>query len=144
MNNTCRKFLLILADTMLRINTQISHWMVRCHSASPLATPLMHCSTALVQRHPQTARKIVSCFGPSVTVLLLLGASHCAVVESDAVVLTTFDLEQQQPMFQVIVYSLRSGRGWKIPAFSWQYAHKLMIYIDQYSYKNSLQSSKGT
>ena len=101
MNNTCRKFLLILADTMLRINTQISHWMVRCHSASPLAMPLMYCSTALVQRHPQTARKIVSCFGPSVTVLLLLGASHCAVVESDAVVLTTFDLEQQQPTFQV-------------------------------------------
>ena len=114
MNNTCRKFLLILADTMLRINTQISHWMVGCHSASPLAMPLMHCSTALVQRHPQTARKIVSCFGPSVTLpVLLLGASHCtshcasycasycAVVESDAVVLTTFDLEQQQPMFQV-------------------------------------------
>ena len=114
-NNTCRKFLLILADTMLCINTQIPHWMVRCHSACPLATALTHCSTALVQRqsrHPQTARKIISCFRLSVTFLSLLGASRCAVVESDVVV-----LEQQQPMFQVTSILTEIWEGLENPCF---------------------------
>ena len=74
-----------------------------CHYLS-YATKALEKQQATGTKHPQKVQIFSnkSRLDLSVTFpVLLLGDSHCAIVELDAVVLTTFDLKQQQPMFQV-------------------------------------------
>ena len=101
-----RKFLLILADIMLHVKHTDFSLDGKCHSASVSAMPPKQCKKhwQQVQKHPQKVQifSTNSRLDLSVTlpVFILLGDSHCAVVELDVVVLATFGLEQQQPIFQ--------------------------------------------
>ena len=95
-----------------------------CHYLS-YATKALEKQQATGTKHPQKVQIFSnkSRLDLSVTFpVLLLGDSHCtsrcAVVESDAVVLTTFDLEQQQPMFQVTsIYLTEIWEGLENPCF---------------------------